>query len=852
MVSHPVRIFLLSLFPVIGIHLSHSQVKPAVPLAQYNLVSWSTKDGLPNNKIKTMCQTRDGYVWFGTQEGLVRFDGVRFETFDQKNTPAFTHNEIISIVEDSTGILWIGTIRGLVKYFHGVFTPVPADPSIGVFICNTLFLDHNGNLLIGSRVGLLTVRNGMVAVSPAHQNLKDLTVTALTEDQQGTLWVGTNVGLKVLRGGELHDVPIQGFPRSIIIYALCLGKDQTLWVGTAEGLYFLRNSKNRQCEKLSEISSSLIHSLYTDRTGSVWIGTEKNGLYRFMDGSLENLSSREGLSAVHILSLMEDHEGNIWAGTYYHGVNKLWRGKFESYSTPEGLAGPQVWSIFEGRGGSFWIGTETGLSHWKNGVITNYTTQDGLLNNQIRSVYVDSRGKLWIGMRKGLSQFNGRTFKNYTTQNSLTYEYVRGLTEDFEGNLWVAYAEGGIDRLRNGRFENLEKEGIPATRIRVVYRGRDNTMWAGYSSGLARWQKGKTTLYDARNGIPSDVFAIYEDDDRTVWLGTFGDGLFRLKGDKIFRYTSQDGLFDDTIYQILEDDDRHLWMSSNKGVFRISRKSLNEFADKNTPEIICIGYGTADGMRSSECNGNSQPAGIRASDGKMWFPTTNGVAILNPDDIPLNSVPPPVKIESISIDNQRIPLTQKILVLPGYSYLEIHYTGLSFIVSEKILFKFKLEGFNKEWKEVGMRRAAYFTNIPPGEYTFRVQARNSDGYWNEQGASLQIELEPYFYQTTWFSLLCVVVVLATVGGIYRARVMVLKRREEELQTRVNEAIAKIKTLHGLIPICAKCKKIRDDKGYWSQLEAYIHEHSEAEFSHGICPDCMNELYGHYKKLRQPE
>jgi streptogramin lyase len=511
-----------------------------------------------------------------------------------------------------------------------------------------------------------------------------------------------------------------------------------------------------------------------------------------------------------------------------------------------------VRAIAEAPDGTVWIGTESGLSRWRSGSVVNYTTKNGLPHDQIRAVYLDHRGGLWIGTRHGLSHFDGKSFKNYFERDGLSNDYARAVTEDFDGNLWVGYAAKGIDRLRNGKFTNMSSEGIPQTGIRVIYRGKDRTMWIGTDNGLVRWRAGKSTIYREESGLPRDLYAIYEDNDRAVWIGTYGDGLFRLKDEKFTRITMQDGLSDDVVYQILEDDRQDFWMSSNKGVFSVPRKQLNEVAEKMIARVTSVSYGTADGMKSSECNGNSQPAGIRTKDGRLWFPTTNGLAIINPSDIPKNSVPPEVTIEALKVDSLSIDMERQVSISPGYSYLEIHYTGLSFIVPERMIFRFRLEGFDRDWRNAGPRRVAYYTNVPPGHYTFRVQARNNDGIWSKEAVALAIDLKPYFYQTAWFYGLAGLVLLASIFVIYRWRVAYLLQQEKELKQRVDESIAQIKILGGLIPICSNCKKIRDDKGYWNQLEKYLREHSQAEFTHGICPECKEKLYGAYLKKKDTD
>ncbi len=826
-----------------------AQGHPITPLTQYNIRSWSTIDGLPNDKIIAVYQSAQGYIWLASQEGLVRFDGAGFEVFDEQNTPAFPHSQVTALIEDKDSTLWIGTIRGLLKYRRGKFEPVQAESDITPFVGNTLFVDRKGNCLVGTRTGILRVVNGIITKFELPGNPPMVSVNAMCDDQEGELWIGTGEGLKLLSDGKIRDLAESGIPGTVGISSLYRGRDQTLWVGTLEGLYFAKPGRTRKFEKAGPLADQVIRSLCEDKEGHIWVGTEKSGLFRYAGGKFEAITSREGLSADYVLSLCVDREGNIWAGTFYNGVDEIWRGKFETCSTGEGLAGPLVRAIAEDRNGTMWIGTESGLSRWKTGAVVNYTTKDGLPHDQIRSVYVDNHGIVWLGTRKGLSRFDGKHFKNYLTKDGLSNEYARVVTEDFEGNIWIGYSAQGIDRLKNGEFTNLEREGLPRVGIRVIHRGRDRTMWIGTDAGLIRWRDKKATFYKGEGGLPNDLFALYEDKDHTVWIGTYGDGLFRLKDERITRITTKDGLYDDIVYQILEDDHQNFWMSSNRGIFRIARRELDDVADKKIARVVSISYGTADGMKSSECNGNSQPAGIRARDGRMWFPTTNGVAIIDPSDVPLNTVPPEVTIETLKVDSLSIDLGNEVSIGPGYSYLEIHYAGLSFVVPEKMVFKFKLDGFDKEWRNAGSRRVAYYTNVPPGNYTFRLQARNNDGIWSKEGVELPIELRPYFYETAWFYGILGIMFVATIVLVYRRRMALLLQREKELKERVNESIAQIKILGGLIPICASCKKIRDDKGYWNQLEKYLIDHSEAEFTHGICPECREKLYGPYLKKK---
>ena len=283
-------------------------------------------------------------------------------------------------------------------------------------------------------------------------------------------------------------------------------------------------------------------------------------------------------------------------------------------------------------------------------------------------------------------------------------------------------------------------------------------------------------------------------------------------------------------------------MSCNKGIYRVSKQQLNAFADGKIASITCTSYGISDGMITSECNGNSQPAGCKTLDSKLIFPTTKGVVVINPSDLRTNTIPPPVVIEDAMIDGKSYVPTLHASAPAGKGELEFQYAGLSYIAPEKVRFKYMLVGYDDRWKETGTRRTALYTTIPPGQYTFKVIACNNDGIWNLEGASFQFVIAPHFFQARWFYVMASIFLCGFVFAVYRARVWQLLQREKILKEKIEDSLAKIKVLGGLIPICASCKKIRDDKGYWNLLEAYLLQHSEATFSHSLCPDCAQKLY----------
>ena len=368
-------------------------------------------------------------------------------------------------------------------------------------------------------------------------------------------------------------------------------------------------------------------------------------------------------------------------------------------------------------------------------------------------------------------------------------------------------------------------------------------MWVGtYGGGLARLQDGRFTTYTAKEGLGANfVLALYEDADGTLWIGTFGGGLSRLKDGRFASFTTREGLPDDVVFQILEDNEGRLWMSCDRGVFRVDKAELEAVAAGKATSVRSVLYDKADGMKSSQCNSGSQPAGCRSRDGTLWFPTTKGVVRIDPRKLIMNPRVPPVVVEEVFVDKKRVVPGTEARLPPGRGELELHYAALNFLIPERMRFRYRLEGFDHAWVEAGNRRTAYYTNIPPGPYRFRVIASNDEGVWNEEGAALNLRLAPHFHQTRWFYALCALGAVLAGAALYHLRVRGLKAREKELASRVDAALAKIQVLDGLLPICAWCKKIRDDKGYWNQLEAYIGDRSRAEFTHGICPECTAQM-----------
>jgi ligand-binding sensor domain-containing protein len=815
----------------------HAQEPHASPLLQYIHKIYTSDDGLPQNRSRVIVQTRDGFLWIGTQDGLARFNGTAFQVYDKENTPALKHNDITSLFETEDNSLWIGTFNGLTQFKKGVFTyhPIHTGPVRG------LTADRAGNLWIGTmNNGIYKYKDGKFDSITTAQGLSNNSLNILTVDNQGNLWVAiSGKGLNVYRHGTWSFYNTRnGFP-SNSVRSFCVASNNTVWIGTENGLVRWKSSSFRTYTTINGLSDNIITSLCEDRSGALWIGTERGGICRLKNNIFTSYRTMDGLSSDYVTTILEDREGSLWVGTFNAGLNQFWKGKFLNYTTRDGVPVRTVRAMLTAHDGTVWVGTEGGgVLHFDGKKFVTFK-KNKLPSDYIRSLFEDSHGNFWIGLREGLAQYRNGKFHVYTIKDGLSQNFIRVMGEDHEGYIWAGTYNNGMNRFENGHFVNYQKKGMLVNLIRSILVDHTGVLWIGSNEGLLRWQNGSVTMYTNKDGLPSDpIFDMIEDSEHTIWMGSYGGGLVGLKNGKFTCYTMAQGLFNDVVMKILEDNYGNLWLGSMKGISCVSKKMLDDFASGRINRIQCTSYSSSDGMLVSECTG---PSGCKTSNGRLWFPTPKGIVVVDPKKLQKNNLPPPVVIERVVVDRVDYSPYNYGHFSPGNGQAEFHYGGMSFIAPHKVNFRYMLEGFEKEWRSVGTRRSAFYTNLRPGKYTFRVTACNSDGVWNETGASFAFELEPHFYQTSWFYGIAVILMCGAGIGLHHLRVLRLVAKEKMLKVYVAEAITKIKVLNGLIPICFKCRKVRDDQGYWKGLERYIKENSEATFSHGLCPECAEKL-----------
>jgi len=752
-------------------------LNPNKNLNEFGNQVWLTENGLPQNTVQAIVQTRDGYLWFGTQEGLAKFNGTNFVIFDRENTPQLKSNDIRSLLEDRNGSLWIGTSYGLVRMQGTNFTAFTTAEGLPNNTIGPLLENSDGTIWVGTGSGLVRFENNsFTAIS--FQGVSGSDIQSLLQDRNGLTWIGNVLGVTAVQNGSVVQTKPSTELAGHSVNSIVQDDVGRIWFGSDSGLIGIFNDQVINLTTENGLPDNHVNYLKADKEGCVWVGTS-GGLTRLsLVNNQPKLTTAEGLSSNLVLSVFEDREGSIWVGTESGGLNVLRDRKFTTFTTRNGLGSDLVKAIYQDSTGALWAGTNGGgVTVFSNGQARTYTTKDGLSSNVVLSLYGDEKGTIWVGTPDGLNQFRDGRFTTLTVAEGLSSDLVRSIFVDRGGATWVG-TRNGLNRIKDGQVTIFTtKDGLANDFIGTVSETSDGALWIGTRAGLSEYKNGTFTSFTTKDGLSNDVItALYEDSDHNLWVGTNGGGLNRLHDRKIVSYTTRNGLPDNVIYRILEDNQRNLWCTSPKGIFKLTRNDLNDFGEGKIQTLTPTTYGTSDGMLTRECSGGGYPAGWKGSDGKLWFPTIKGIAMIDPNNTEFNREPPPVVIEQIRVDDQPVASQNGLELSPGTTRLEFYFAALSFVAPDKLRFKYRLEGFDPGWIDAGPRRAASYTNLRPGNYTFHVIAANNDGVWNSAGASFQFYWRPHFYQAYWFYALLVLLLALAIWQTYRLRVRRIQKQ----------------------------------------------------------------------------
>jgi len=771
MSKNAIAILIMLLMVVVFARGKAFGLDPGRAVTQYMIDAWNSESGLPTNSIVALLQTGDGYLWLGTEEGLLRFDGVAFTIFDENNTPEITNNFINCLFEDSQKNLWIGVRGGgLVRYKNNAFKHYTREDGLLHDVVNCLMEGPAGALWIGTHGGgIFKFQGNKFTPFNKENGLPSDIVRTIYKDSKENPWFGTNNGLSRFRDNKFANYDIKKDGEENFIRALYEDNDGTLWIGTQKGLFRMRGEVIIPSTFNADFPNMRISAIYGDTDKNIWIGANSNGIFRYRpaDGTISNLSKAGGLADDMIRTITGDREGNLWIGTAFGGLNCLRDGKFKVFGVREGLADDVVFAVAEDSSGYLWIGTNNGLTRTRlkddTGESLNFGVKDGLSNAAVDSIYEDRQGFIWVGTDNGLNRLKNFPAKIVKVNQYNLEGYVAAILEDSPGNLWAGTTRGLFKKVKNSSTwqkvsYEIKGKGEHFKHVNSIYEDSKKNLWfSTYSCGLTKFSGGVFTVYNDKHGLGCvSLNCIYEDNDGVLWIGTI-NGLSRFKDEKFTHFTMKDGLFNNNIYKILEDKKGNFWISCNKGIFTVGKNALNDYAERKIAAIPCRAYGKDDGMRSGECNGGFQTAGCKTRDGKLWFPTMKGVVIIDPGNLEINNLLPPVAVEQVALDGVPAPQGEEIAVKPGVKRIEFRYTALSFRVPKRVKFKYRLEGFSTEWVDAGTLRLATYTNLDAGDYRFQVAACNDDGVWNDDGAAAAFSVIPPAWKTWWFRILALMV-----------------------------------------------------------------------------------------------
>ena len=738
---------------------------PAIQ-AQYRFDNYSTDEGIPQNSVHAILQTRDGYIWFTTFDGLVRYDGVHFTVFDKGSTPGIGSNRFSAVYEAPDGSLWFGTADGgLIRYEDGTFHTYTTADGLPNNEIQTICDDGEGGILVWTHGGVSLWRDGRFIPHPL-LNQFVYQSSVVERDHSGDIWFVGKGQLHRLKNGQVSTYTGADGLAGGLVSSAYEDSQGRIWIGTALGkLYRFEHDRFIVPQTKGNLPPFAITTMRQDRSGNLWLSAFGAGLARLSGDQITTFTTADGLPSNRIASIFEDREGSLWLGTDNHGLVHVRREAVRVFSEPEGLSGSNVYPIAEDAEGGVWAGTwDGGLSRYFNGRFKSFHDEPSFPKGLITALHQDRAGRLWVGLYFGIGRIEGGKFVNVSAELGLQNQSVFVIHEDRTGALWIG-ARTGLFKYAAGNVTHYTSaDGLAGNDVKDIIEDAHGNFWIATYGGLSRLNEGRFVSFTTRDGLASNsVRTLYEDHEGTLWIGTYDGGLSRLKDGKFVNYRTADGLFSNGVFRILEDDRGNFWMSCNRGIFRVSREQLQEFAAGTIRQLTCVPYGRQDGLTHPECNGGQQPAGIKARDGKLWFPTQGGVAVIDPNEVRANPYAPPVVIENAILDHSPVQPGPALRIRPGQENLEISYTGLSFINSDHVTFRYRMEGLDADWVGAGTRRVAYYAHLPPGEYTFKVIAANADGVWNTTGATFHIVVVPPFWRTWYFLTL---VSLSVVGLAY--------------------------------------------------------------------------------------
>lgn len=765
-------------FVLVGFISPASALDPQRPLTQALLRTWQTNQGLPRSVVLKIYQTKEGYLWLGTQNGLYRFDGVRFAPIAAEQ---LRNSWIQDLCEDQQQNLWIATDDGgLIRWNQGRAHSLGKQDGLPSEDVRRLLVSDDGLLWAGTARGLVRYEQGKFVVCGKDDGLPDAEIHALASDAEGKLWVATAGPQFFVRDGtRFTEINLSSPLAGSTVQAIQVDREGVVWIASSVGIVRRTKDQERIFTVADGLGSDFITGLIIGRNGEVLAGT-KAGLSRIQGDRVESFATEDGLSQSNVMAVCEDREGSLWVGTKY-GLNQLVdRRTLLPFTTSEGLPSNRSGPIVQDRSGQVWVGTlDAGLASFSGRQFAQMaTTSDGLPSQRVISLAVGQENELWIGTDRGLCLLRGGAIvETFATDSGLPANEILCLCCDDSGVLWVGTSRGLVER-RDGEFVASPKtEWIGARAIQALSAdNKGNVLAAVPDFGVVRLAGDADAISSSLVTKSSDVVAMLPDAEGRLWMANRGRGLCLLDGDQEFPIGVKDGLYDDDIYGLAVDENGRLWMACSRGIFSVVIADLLRYVrDRNTP-IVSTPFSPTDALRTIECRSGVQPAVWKMDDGRVWFSTIRGVIVVDPQGITRPLLEPSVLIDEVRVNGEEATAHQLQHLPPGRTNFDFHYTALSFVSPNRITFRYRLEGFDQDWVQAGSRREAFYTNLSPGPYRFRVQAVNADGVMTEAAAPVAFVVRPHFYRTPQFALLVCVACIGAAWFAYRWRLRQMKDR----------------------------------------------------------------------------
>lgn len=737
---------------------------------------------LPQGTVLSIGQQADGAIWLATYGGLARYSGDSFDTIDPRVAPALKSSAITAVSADRGGGLWVGTLNGGLYRRQGRALEPVALPA-GIESVFGIVSDTSGSLWLTTNAGVVRAANGTPRLLGDADGFPPRGFyRAIVADREGGVWIAADgVGVVHWHAGRarLYD-DHDGLP-SNAVYSLAVDAAGAVWVGTQSGPAFFRDGRFHRHPRAAALDGRRIYTLYGDRDGSVWFAPLDMGLCRLVAGDFSCDNTLAGLQGETVRSMFEDREGNLWIGTTSSGLHRLSPSKLVTVTGQ--MVSNAVRAVHQVPGGALWVGTDgAGLSRYEGAVLQPATDYNRQLPSQlIRAIRSDIRGQLWVAGTEGVTRFDaaGRA-RTFGLSDGLPGTIVFAFAPARQGGMWTGTLQG-VARIDGERVEVVE--GTRGDDTRALYEDADGRLWIGLRSGLRCLYLGKVDTCGTDGLAGSSVFAFHPAADGSLWLGT-SVGIVRIRDGNVTRYLQRAGFHGDAVFALLDDGRGHFWFSSNRGIGRLAKTEFEALDRGDVQQLAPRWYGTSDGMLNAQGNGASQTPADHSDDGRLWFGTAKGVVIVDPDRMQGNSQPPPVSIERLRVDGVEVDPQDGARLGPGVERMELHFAAMSYVAPSAVRYRYRLDGFDRAWSEPGSGRAAYYTNLPPGDYVFRVMASNNDGVWNEQGAQVRFTLLPQWHQTWWLRALAVLAALGLVAALVRLRLRTARERERALTHEV--------------------------------------------------------------------